>query len=223
MLKAIVFDAYGTIFNTSDGPVRATERILRKYGSTLDPGEVYAKWKRYHREHIKCLTYFIPEADIFRMDLERIFHEYHIPGIASHDIVMMLAMLGNRNAFPEAASTIDKLRLRYRVYIGSNSDKEPLLSDIRRNRIIVDGCFSSEYLQAYKPHPKFFQLLLNTICEGPEAVLYVGDSPYDDLIGASQVGIHTVWVNRKNDILPNGIPQPLFQVKDLSELSNIAL
>ena len=74
-VAAILFDAYGTLIDTKNGSVLATEAILRKNNSSLDAAEVYKRWKRYHRQHIDALTSFIPESEVFLLVLKRIYRD----------------------------------------------------------------------------------------------------------------------------------------------------
>jgi 2-haloalkanoic acid dehalogenase type II len=220
-IKAIIFDAFGTVFDTKDASVRATGRILEKNRSSLNPEAVYREWKAYHEQHIASLSQFVKEEDIYLMDLQRIYRNYGINGNAEEDVEIMLSTFSVRQSFPEASKTINCLRDRYRVYIGSNSDSQPLRSVIELNKIVVDGCFSSESLQVYKPQREFFMRILQAIGMEAYEVIYVGDSQIDDLLGASNVEIDTVWINRRNEHLTESIPKPLYEVKSLDEILSI--
>jgi 2-haloalkanoic acid dehalogenase type II len=220
-IKAIIFDAFGTIFDTKDASIRATGRILEKNKSSLNPEAVYREWKAYHEQHIASLSEFVKEEDIYLMDLQRIYRNYAIDGNAEEDVKIMLSTFCIRLSFPEASKTINCLRDRYRVYIGSNSDSQPLKSVVELNEIVVDGCFSSESLQVYKPQREFFMRILKAIGLAHHEVIYVGDSQTDDLLGASKVKIETVWINRRSERLAESIPKPLYEVKSLDEILSI--
>lgn len=220
-IKAIILDAFGTIFDTKDASVRATGRILEKNRSSLNPEAVYREWRAYHEQHIASLTGFVKEENIYLMDLRQIYRTYGIDGNAEEDVKIMLSTFSLRQSFPEASKTINCLRDRYHVYIGSNSDSQPLRSVIELNKIVVDGCFSSESLQVYKPQKEFFIRILKAIGMEHHEVIYVGDSQIDDLLGASKVKIRTVWINRRNERLIESIPKPLYEVKSLDEILSI--
>ena len=50
MLKAIIFDAYGTLISTGNNSVKAAERILLlNKRPDISPAEVYGRWKKLHR------------------------------------------------------------------------------------------------------------------------------------------------------------------------------
>jgi 2-haloalkanoic acid dehalogenase type II len=215
MVKAIIFDAYGTLIDTADGSIRAVRSILAKYNTEMINAEdFYRKWKYYHRFHIDSLKSFIKEEDIFTMDLIELFKEYQIEGDPHRDVQVMLNTLGKRNAYPETNTVLDALRPDYDLFIGSISDQESLLTDISRNNIVVNKCFSSEYLRIYKPRREFFEKILKEINMKSEEVVFVGDSIIDDVLGPSSLGMKTVWVNRKKESA-KADAQPNHEISDL--------
>lgn len=220
MIKAIIFDAFGTLIDTKDGSVKATESILHKNCSNLDPKTVYDEWKKYHVKHISELSAFLKEEEIFLMDLKKLFIKFDINGNAEEDVNIMLHSQNERDAFPETKNVLERLKSKYKIYIGSNTDTQPLLLNLNRNNIIVDGYFTSESLQTYKPKKDFFTKILKQINCNIEEVIYVGDSQVDDILGAGVLNILTVWVNRKGQTLQAGIPKPNFEVSSLDELFN---
>lgn len=221
MIKAIIFDVYGTLIDTKDGSVIATKSILNKNNNNLDPKEVYSKWKKYHAEHIRELSDFLKEEDIFLMDLKKLYIDFKINGDAEEDIKIMLRSLYEREAYPETKDVLDKLKSKYKIYIGSNTDTEPLLINLKRNEIEVDKYFTSESLQVYKPKKDFFTKILNQINCTIDEVAYVGDSQIDDILGAKALNILTIWVNLKNQKLQENIPKPNFEISNLKELLNL--
>lgn len=219
MIKAVVFDAYGTLISTGTGSLDAAQRILDLHGSTVSAKAFYADWKKYHRKHIDGLTDFVPEETIFRWDLEKLYEQYGLPGNAAEDVKIMLDTLGNRIAFPESKGVIEGLKGRVTVCIGSTTDTEPLTRDLARSGITVDRVFTSEDLRAYKPQAVFYEKILAALSLQPEEVLFVGDSLTDDVYGPGQVGMKTCWVNRKGQPLP--VPPPDYAVADLNGVRGI--
>jgi 2-haloalkanoic acid dehalogenase type II len=220
MIRAVILDAYGTVLDTGSSSVAATRQVFERHGLAIEPAQLYAEWKRVHREHVESLREFATEAEIFRRDLERLYRDHGIAADAAADVAPMLAATGTRTPFADAAAGIARLRERWRVYIGSNSDAAPLAADLDRARFVVDGVHSSESLRAYKPAREFFDLLLDHIVCKPDEVVYVGDSLEDDVAGPAAAGIRTVWVDRRGKGLPAGTPAPALAVRDLSGLAD---
>lgn len=219
MVKAVVFDAYGTLISTGTGSVDAARKILDLHGLAIPAKDFYADWKRHHRAHMDGLTQFVPEETIFRWDLERLYEQYGLPGNAAEDVRIMLDTLGNRTAFPESKEVVEQLKRAYTVCIGSTTDTEPLMRDLNRSGIVVDRVFTSEGLQVYKPQKAFYEKIIAALSLQPEEVLFVGDSLNDDVSGPKQVGMKTCWVNRKGQAAP--VPPPDYEVSDLTGLTAI--
>lgn len=214
MIKAVVFDAYGTLISTGTGSVEAAQKILDLHGSSISAKAFYADWKQYHREHMDHLTQFVTEETIFRWDLEKLYVQYDLPGKAAEDVGIMLNTLGNRMAFPESKEVVERLKRSVTVCIGSTTDTEPLMRDLARSGVTVDRVFTSEGLRVYKPQKAFYEKILAVLSLHPEEVLFVGDSLTDDVYGPRQVGMKTCWVNRKGQ--PSPIPPPDYTVPDLN-------
>ncbi len=214
MIKAVVFDAYGTLISTGTGSLDATKKILGLYDSPISAKAFYGDWKKYHRAHIDGLSRFVPEETIFRWDLEKLYRQYGMPGNAAEDVRIMLDTLGNRTAFPESKKVVERLKPAVTVCIGSTTDTEPLLRDLDRAGITVDHIFTSEDLQVYKPQKAFYEKILAALTLLPEEVLFVGDSLTDDVFGPRQAGMKTCWVNRKGQPAP--VPLPDYEVADLT-------
>jgi FMN phosphatase YigB (HAD superfamily) len=53
---------------------------------------------------------------------------------------------------------------------------------------------SYENMHACKPQPAFFQEVLAVLGRSPGECLFAGDSPWDDIAPAAQLGLHTFWV-----------------------------
>jgi FMN phosphatase YigB (HAD superfamily) len=52
-------------------------------------------------------------------------------------------------------------------------------------------------------------------------VLFVGDTPREDVAGPQEAGMQTAWISKGAAAVPEGIPQPHFVITDLSELPQI--
>lgn len=206
MIRAVILDVYGTIISTGTGSVDAAAEILRNLGSTIPPREFYGRWKRIHKK----LTLdtmeqgFITEEEIFRRGFRQLCREYGIES-GTNDVEPMLRSLVGRKAFPDVPAGLAALRKRYRVYIGSNTDTAPLMENLRVNGIEMDGIYTSESLRCYKPDPGFYEKLLQEIGFQAEEVVFVGDSPAEDIEGPQQAGMKTVFLDRKGSGCSGGI------------------
>lgn len=199
MLKAVLFDAYGTLISTGDGSARAAREILALNRRTdMDPAAFYGRWKKLHRQHIDSRADFLTEEEVFCLDLCQLYREYNLTRDARQDVELMLDTLGRRTAFPEAEAVLRKLEKDYIIAIGSTTDTAPLLRDLERNGLEVPYIFTSESIKAYKPEKVFYEKMLYSLGLLPSEVLFVGDSLNDDVLGPQSVGIKACWLNRKD-------------------------
>ena len=113
---------------------------------------------------------------------------------------------------------------QYRVALVSNFDHAPTA------RRIIEREGADEYFHHViiseehgwrKPHPRIFTDALDALAVSPHEALFVGDSPYDDILGARQVGMDIAWVNATEAPLPEGTPAPNFTVRAIPELQQV--
>ena len=220
MLKLVIFDAYGTLFDTGTGSVDAAADILRKRNRTdIDPAAFYRRWKRLHREHIQAQTEFICEFTVFAQDLRRLYEEYRIDGDPDEDVLLMLARQGTRTAYPESRTALERIGRSAQLCIGSTTDTAPLMQDLARAGLPVRHVFTSEGLRTYKPRPEFYKTILREMNVSAAEALFVGDSLHDDVEGPQRAGIRACWLNRKNADPGHTVPD--FTAADLTEVADI--
>ena len=75
-----------------------------------------------------------------------------------------------------------------------------------------------------KPAPEVFMeavRLLNIDGLKPEEILFVGDNPYTDIIGAHGVGMKTAWVRMGREKYPDDAPAPDYTIDHVEELKHL--
>jgi 5'-nucleotidase len=99
---------------------------------------------------------------------------------------------------PGAEEALAALRPLLRLGLLTNG-----FSDIQRpkvERLGWDKYFSwvvvAEEVGAFKPDVAIFERMCEAAASPPEAILYVGDSPVEDVVAARGAGLRTVWVRR---------------------------
>jgi putative hydrolase of the HAD superfamily len=91
------------------------------------------------------------------------------------------------------------------------------------SRLGLDRYFSfavnAEQLARAKPHPEpFLQALAIANCAAHECI-HIGDDIENDVRGAQRLGMHTIWINRQQQLWPGDTP-PSQQVQHLAALPN---
>jgi FMN phosphatase YigB (HAD superfamily) len=133
----------------------------------------------------------------------------------------MAAVRGVTTAPPAHQAAVRRVAARFRVGLLSNFD------DAETGRAIlldtgVSDLFETVILSAEvgvrKPNPVIFWRLLDALRLAPPEVLFVGDTPRDDVLGAKAVGIPVAWIAEGKGALPEGIPEPDFTLANLTTL-----
>ena len=117
--------------------------------------------------------------------------------------------------YEEALAVLRQLAGSYRLGALTNGNADIYKTDAAE---YFDFAFLAEEIGASKPAPDMFRAALARTGVEPGQIVHVGDNPEHDILGASQVGLRTVWVNlqgaawSRTDILPDA------EVLQLAEL-----
>ncbi|PIW30217.1 MAG: hypothetical protein COW30_02825, partial [Rhodospirillales bacterium CG15_BIG_FIL_POST_REV_8_21_14_020_66_15] len=115
-----------------------------------------------------------------------------------------------RRVYPEVPSTLQRLQsMNVRMGVISNTTNPSFIKEAERKASGLDSYFDfalySSDLPYRKPHPSIFELALARLQYEPAEVLFVGDQPRMDILGAQGVGMRAAWINRRGDALPDGV------------------
>lgn len=123
--------------------------------------------------------------------------------------------------YPDVLPALDALANKFRLATLSNGNADMAKLGVAER---FEFCLSAHQIGVAKPDPRAFsEILRNSGCAAEE-VLYVGDDPEHDILGARRAGLHAVWLRRNIAAhWPGEETQPALTVSDLEELSGLAL
>jgi 2-haloacid dehalogenase len=127
-------------------------------------------------------------------------------------------------AFPDSTPALQALHTRYRLAIISNVDDDLFAGSAQRLQVPFDWIITAQQAQSYKPSVHNFHLALTRMGVPQHHVLHVAQSLYHDIVPARTLGLHTVWVNRRQSrpgtgATPPAQAQPDLEVPDLHTLA----
>lgn len=120
----------------------------------------------------------------------------------------------NVTLFPDALPALEFLAARYPLVSLSNGNAD--LARVGLAPFFV-GSIAALALGVAKPDARIFHAAARTAGVSPHEVLHVGDDVLLDILGARNVGMQTVWVNRTQALWPD-MDAPDLEVASLSEL-----
>lgn len=117
--------------------------------------------------------------------------------------------------FDNALETLAELKKQYQLAAITNGNA-------CSERLGLDQYFSlhvsAEALGIGKPEAEPFLHTLSHFNLAPEECLHIGDNPDDDIRGAHQAGIHSLWFNRKQEAWPHKEYQASLEVDSLEKI-----
>jgi 2-haloacid dehalogenase len=221
-IRAVAFDCYGTVvrFTTPDF-IRTMAEIARAQGLDVDPGVFWDRFVEaafvFRGENVARPAYRRYE-EAWAFQFERAAEDLGFEGDGRLAALRLKEKLSEAEAYGDAAEVVEALRARYRLAILSNADDDFLHACLARNGLEFEVVVSSEVAQALKPGPAIFGYLAGVLGLEHHQILYVGDSPMPDIVGARRAGVPVAWLNRSGRPLPAGIPEPDLQVGSLRDL-----
>jgi len=221
-IRTIAFDCYGTIvrFTTPDF-VRTMAEVARAQGLAVDPEVLWDRFVKaafVFRGENMARPAFRRYEEAWAFQFERAAQELGLVGDGALASLRLKEELSQAEAYAEVAEVLEALRARYRLAVLSNADDDFLHACLARNGLEFDVVVSSEAAQALKPDPAIFAHLAGVLGLERHQILYVGDSPMPDIVGARRAGVPVAWLNRSGHPLPEDMPEPDLQVGSLRDL-----
>jgi FMN phosphatase YigB (HAD superfamily) len=125
---------------------------------------------------------------------------------------------------PERVTAVRKIAPHYRMGLLSNFDDTQCGHEVFDDTGIAhlfEAVIISAEVGLRKPNPRIYRQMLEMLRLDASEVLFVGDTPREDVAGPQAAGMRTVWISKGAAAVPEGIPQPHFTILELSELPAI--
>ena len=210
-ITAIGFDLFNTLITVEAQALeKAVDRLihsLRQSGFTLEN----QPFKQAHRE---AALQFVEEARRDGRETHNRFwisaalesQGYHVlpddPRIATAVDAYFSAFLEHSYLIPGTAEMLGSLKGLYRLGLLSNFTHGPAAREIIAQvglTSFFDVVLISGELGYRKPHPLAYGRFIQQLRVRKHRILYVGDDPEPDIIGAQRAGLQAVWFTYVRD------------------------
>ena len=192
MLQALVFDAYGTLFDVHSVQVRV-EAFWPGKGAQLSQ-----LWRAKQLEYTwqrSLMGRYAPFSVVTREALEYACASLGLAAGQREKDALMAEYL-NLAPYPEVSSTLAKLKDR-RLAILTNGSPDMIGPLVKNNRMekSFDAVLSVDQLERYKPAPEVYELAVKKLQLRKEDIGFVSSNCWDAL-GAKSFGFQVYWINR---------------------------
>ena len=231
-ITAVVFDMYDTLVpNPEEAWIATFGEICESQSLDVTPDKLYREWKALElewRRHGRLKLddpYNSPPfksyEEAWRESFAQVFQKLGLSGEPASAARATIRSMSQYDAFHDVPDALTEIQSRWKTGILSNADDDYLFPLLDRLGFQFPVVHTSEIARAYKPHPLPFHQVLQELKVKPEETVYVGDNPYDDVLGAKSVGMGAVWINRNGRTRPDDLPAPDHQISSLAELPGI--
>ena len=213
-IKAIIFDAYGTLFDVNS----AAEKCKDKIG---DKWEDFANfWRTTQLEYTWLRSLMKRHEDFLQVtegSLDKSMKAFKIDPSMKNELLNLYKVLSPFKEVPEALKTLKAKK--FKLAILSNGTPSLLNELVRSNDLndLFDDLFSVEEVGIYKPDSKVYDLPIKKYKIEKNEVAFLSANTWD-VSGGGNYGFNSIWVNRNNSIFDNLDYKPLNEIKNLNEL-----
>ena len=213
-IKAIIFDAYGTLFDVNS----AAEKCKSKIG---DKWESFANyWRKTQLEYTWLRSLMGRHKDFWQItedSLDKSMQAFNIDKAMKNELLDLYRIL---SPYPEVKETLEKPKgKKYKLAILSNGTPSLLNELVKSNNLenLFDDIFSIEEVGVYKPNSKVYDMPVKKYKIRKDEIAFLSANTWD-VSGGGNYGYQAIWVNRNNNIFDNLDYEPKLEIKNLSGL-----
>ena len=216
-IKAIIFDAYGTLFDVNSAAEKCKNKIGEKW-------EDFANhWRTTQLEYTWLRSLMNRHKDFWQVtedSLKKSMEAYKIDTSMKNELLNLYKVL---SPFEEVLETLKSLKEHgYKLAILSNGTPNLLNDLVKTNNLenFFDDIFSIEEVGVYKPDTRVYDIPIKKYGIKKNEVIFLSSNTWD-VSGGGNYGYQSIWVNRNRDVFDYLDFKPKNQINSLKGLLDI--
>ncbi len=194
-IKAMVFDAYGTLYDVHSVYTK-TEQLCPGKGDLISQ-----IWRLKQLEYTWLQTSLQEYRDFTFLTLASLKFALRAVGIEPSEGITkpLFEKYLDLDPYPEAKDALGELKslggLKLAILSNGSTD---MLSALVKNSglgVYLDATISVDGARRFKPHPDCYALVEKTLKVGKDEVMFVSSNGFD-VVGAKHFGFKVVWIQR---------------------------
>ena len=212
--KAVVFDAYGTLFDVNSAAEKCKDKIGTKW-------EAFANfWRTTQLEYTWLRSLMKRHKNFWEItedSLDKSMRVFNINKSMKNELLNLYKIL---SPYPEVREVLEHLKKKnLKLAILSNGTPSLLNELVASNKLnnLFDDLFSVEEVKVYKPDSRVYEIPVKKYKIKANEIIFLSSNTWD-VSGGGNYGYNSIWVNRINtefDILDY---QPKNEINDLTQL-----
>jgi len=215
--KAVVFDAYGTLFDVNSAAERCKDKIGTKW-------EAFANfWRTTQLEYTWLRSLMKRHKNFWEItedSLDKSMKVFNISNSMKNELLNLYKIL---SPYPEVRAVLEDLKKRnFKLAVLSNGTPSLLNELVASNKLnnLFDDLFSIEEVKVFKPDSRVYEIPVKKYNIKANEITFLSANTWD-VSGGGNFGYNSIWVNRNNlafDILDF---QPKNEISNLTQLLDI--
>ena len=212
--KAVVFDAYGTLFDVNSAAEKCKDKIGAKW-------EIFANFWRTTQLEYTWLRSLMKRHknfwDITEDSLDKSMKVFNINKNMKNELLSLYKIL---SPYPEVKGVLEDLKKKnFKLAILSNGTPDLLYELVENNKLnnLFDDLFSIEEVKIYKPDPRVYEIPIKKYKIKSDEITFLSANTWD-VSGGGNFGYNSIWVNRYDSVFDILDFQPKNEINNLTHL-----
>ena len=216
-IKAIIFDAYGTLFDVNSAAEKCKDKIGNKW-------EAFANyWRTTQLEYTWLRSLMKRHKDFWQItedSLDKSMSVFKIDNSMRDELLDLYKILSPFEEVPEVLKSLKEKN--FKLAILSNGTPSLLNELVQSNKLnnLFDDIFSIEEVGIFKPDSKVYDMPIKKYKIEKSEVAFLSANTWD-VSGGGNYGYNSIWVNRNNNIFDKLDYSPQNEIKNLNDLLDI--
>jgi 2-haloacid dehalogenase len=191
-IKAVVFDAYGTLYDVQS-VADVTEEAFPGYG-----GIITQIWRLKQLEYTWLRSLMQRYQDFSVLTEDSLAYTLRVLGLHCDDATFerIMEKYLQLDLYPDAMAALMALKSK-KLAILSNGSPDMLNALVRNTGLdqLLEATISVDAKKVFKPSPEAYTLIKEKLGISPTNVLFVSSNPWD-ACGAKAFGLSVAWIER---------------------------
>lgn len=209
--RVLTFDCYGTLIDWESGILNALKPVFIAHQVKIGQddalalfGELESAEEQTYKPYFKILENVLAEMGN-RLDFQPSGDEIRAFGQSVADW----------QPFPDTVDALYRLKQKYKLCVLSNVDDDLFAHSARKLQVVFDDVITAQQCKSYKPSLNNFRIAAQRVNVPQDQWLHVAQSLFHDIAPAKEMGLNTVWVNRRWDKEGSGATVPTKATPDV--------
>ena len=209
--KAVVFDAYGTLFDVNSAAEKCKDKIGTKW-------EAFANfWRTTQLEYTWLRSLMKRHKNFWEVtedSLDKSMRVFNINKNMKNELLNLYKIL---SPYPEVREVLEDLKKKnFKLAILSNGTPALLNELVSINKLnhLFDDLFSIEEVKVYKPDSRVYEIPVKKYNVKANEITFLSANTWD-VSGGGNYGYNSIWVNR------NKLEFDILDYKPKNEINNL--